>query len=111
MCVRGELWWVDLGAPDDRRAALVIQAESFNRSRIGTTIIAMLTSNLNRAQAPGNVLVKCKGTGLAQDSVINVSQIATIDKDMLDQRIGQIAPDVMRAVDDGIRLCLGLSQG
>ena len=108
MCMRGELWWVDLGAPDDRRPALVIQADSFNRSRIGTTIIAMLTSNLNRAQAPGNVLVKRKGTGLAQDSVVNVSQIATIDKDMLDQRIGQVAPGVMLEVDRGITLASGL---
>ena len=111
MCMRGELWWVDLGAPDDRRPALVIQADSFNRSRIATTIIAILTTNLNRAQAPGNVLVRRKGTGLTQDSVVNVSQIATIDKDMLDQRIGQVTPDVMRAVDDGIRLSLGLAQG
>ena len=111
---RGELWWADLGeprgsAPALRRPVLVLQSDAFNRSAIGTTVAVSLTSNVKLAAAPGNVLYRGRGTGLSKPSVINVSQISTLDRSFLLRRIGTIPPHVLREVEEGVRLVLGLS--
>jgi mRNA interferase MazF len=110
---RGEIWWVDLGVPSGsepgfRRPVLIIQDDSFNESRIGTVIVAAITSNLNLADAPGNVPLQKKESGLTKDSVVNMSQIVTVDKDRLLERAGKLRSDRMREVESGMRLVLGL---
>ena len=113
MIRRGELWWAELGAPAGsepgyRRPILIVQSDSFNRSRISTVVGLAITSNPKLAQAPGNVLVEKAATGLAKDSVVNVSQIVTLDRDALASRCGRLSPSILRAVDDGLRLVLSL---
>jgi mRNA interferase MazF len=86
--LRGEVWWADLpeprgSEPGYRRPVLVVQADSFNRSRIHTVIIAVLTTNIELAEAPGNVLLPAGSSGLSRDSVVNVSQILTLDRGFL----------------------------
>jgi mRNA interferase MazF len=110
---RGTLWWVDLApaegsAPGFRRPAVVVQADAFNRSRIGTVIVALLTSHLHLADAPGNVLIRARESRLAKDSVINVSQLYTVDRAMLTQEHGHVSARTMSAIDAGLRLVLDL---
>lgn len=113
MVNRGELWWVDFGEPAGsepgyRRPAAVVSSDRFNRSRIAAVIVAAVTSNLRLAQAPGNVLLPSKSTGLDRNSVVNVSQLLTVDRSMLSERIGTINAGHRRSLDDGLRLVLGL---
>ncbi len=113
MVARGELWWVDFGepvgsAPGYRRPAVVISSDRFNRSRIGTVIVAAVTSNLRLADAPGNVELPARGTGLPKPSVVNVSQLMVVDRRILDGRIGVVPATALTAVDAGLRLVLGL---
>lgn len=110
---RGEIWWASLpkpegSAPGYRRPVLVVQADDFNRSRIGTVVIAALTSNVALAQAPGNVLLKARRTGLPKDSVVNVSQLLTLDRQRLTERVKALDTATMAEVDDGLRLVLDL---
>ena len=110
---RGDLYWADLGAatgsaPAKRRPVLVVQADSFNASRIGTVLAAIVTSNQRLAAAPGNVSLGKRVSGLPKDSVVNVSQIVTLDKSMLTTRVSALAGDTMNDVDAGLRLTLGL---
>ena len=110
---RGDIWWADLpeprrSEPGYRRPVLVIQANSFNSSRIQTVIIAVLTSNLELAEAPGNVLLPARASGLPRDSVINVSQILTLDRSFLGEYAGALPPRLMRSLDAGLRLVLQL---
>lgn len=110
---RGEIWWADMprpvaSEPGYRRPVLVIQSDDFNRSRIRTVIVAVLTSNLRLAEAPGNVLVRADETGLPQDSVVNVSQIITVDKSFLIEQVSQVTDHVMLLVEDGLRVVLAL---
>lgn len=110
---RGELWWADLGQPRGssralRRPVLVIQADAFNQSKIGTVVVASLTTNLKLAVAPGNVICRPRRTGLRQPSVINVSQLSTLDRQFLLERIGALPATAMLDVEDGLRLVLGL---
>ncbi|ARV61174.1 mRNA interferase MazF2 [Nostocales cyanobacterium HT-58-2] len=110
---RGEIWWANLptpvaSEPGYRRPVLVIQSDDFNRSRIRTVIVAVLTTNLRLADAPGNVLITTDETGLSQDSVVNVSQVITLDKSFLTERVSQISDRVMLLVEDGLRLVLAL---
>lgn len=110
---RGEVWWASLPAPRGsgpglRRPVVVIQADSFNRSRIRTLIVAVVTTNLNLAGMPGNVRLRKREGGLRDASVVNVSQLLTIDKDFLDQRMGSLSGARMAAVDAGLRLVLSL---
>ena len=102
---RGEIWWTDL-EPGFRRPVLIVQTDGFNRSLIETTIVAALTSNLRLADAPGNVLLPARESGLPKDSVINVSQILTLDKSNLSFRVSRIPARYMRAVTDGLKLVL-----
>jgi mRNA interferase MazF len=87
---------------------LVIQANSFNRSRIQTVIVAVISSNLRLEDAPGNVLVSAHASGLARDSVVNVSQLITLDRSFLTEAIGRISEQVMSEVVAGLRLVLEL---
>jgi mRNA interferase MazF len=87
---------------------LVIQSDSFNESRINTVIVAAVTSNTHLAQAPGNVLLERRQSRLPRDSVINVSQILTIDKALLTERVSQLRPGIMARVEAGLTLVLGL---
>ena len=111
---RGEVWWADLDEPRGsepgyRRPVLIVQADSFNRSRIATVLCVVLTSNLRLVDAPGNVLVSARAAGLPKDSVANVSQLITLDRAFLDEQIGRLPPRLMNAVDSGLKLVLGLS--
>ena len=110
---RGEVWWADLGHPRGsepgfRRPLLIVQADSFNRSRIETAIAVVLTSNLRLVDAPGNVLLAKRATGLPKDSVANVSQVTTVDQDNLTDRVGKVPAETMSQVDAGLRLVLSL---
>ena len=110
---RGEIWWADLpeprrSEPGYRRPVLVIQADSFNRSRIQTAVIAIITGNLELAAAPGNVLLPASVSGLPRDSVVNVSQLMTLDRSYLTERIGIISPRWRADLDTGLRLALEL---
>lgn len=110
---RGQVWWADLGAPDGsepgfRRPVLVVQSDAFNRSRVRTVIVVVLTSNLRLLDAPGNVLVPAKASGLPKDSVANVSQIITLDRDFLTDAAGRLRGRLLSDVDAGLRLVLAL---
>ena len=109
---QGEVWWADLGepvgsAPGYRRPVVVVQGDALNRSRIATAVCVPLTSNLKWADAPGNVLLKATATGLDRDSVANVSQIVTVDKAMLTERVGKIPERKLELVLTGIGVVLG----
>jgi mRNA interferase MazF len=110
---RGEIWWASLPEPSGsgpgyRRPLLIVSANSFNESRISTVIAAVITSNVRLADAPGNVRLPARGSGLSKPSVVNVSQIITDDKALLTERVGRLTPRLLAAVDDGIRLVLSL---
>jgi mRNA interferase MazF len=110
---RGEVWWAALpepaaSEPGYRRPVLVVSSDEFNRSRIGTVIAAVLTTNLRLTAAPGNVLVAAGEAGLPRDSVVNVSQVATVDKSFLVERAGRLGSRAMLAVEDGLRTALAL---
>lgn len=110
---RGEVWWVDLPEPTGsepgyRRPVVVIQANAFNRSRIRTVIVAVITSNLALAEAPGNVELTRKGTGLGKQSVVNVSQVVTLDKTYLTEKAGHLSESKLREVEGGLRLVFAL---
>jgi mRNA interferase MazF len=87
---------------------LVVQTDAFNRSRIQTVICVVLSSNLRLADAPGNVVIARRDSGLPKDSVANVSQIVTIDRDVLTARVRKVPPSVREQIDRGVRLVLGL---
>jgi mRNA interferase MazF len=110
---RGEIWWANLpnpvgSEPGYRRPVLVIQDDVFNQSRINTVIVVIITSNTQLAEAPGNVLLPCEVLGLSRDSVANVSQIFTVDKAFLTERIGSLPDYLQEEVDEGLRMVLYL---
>lgn len=110
---RGELWWATLPQPSAsepgfRRPVLIVQADAFNRSGIRTVIAAVLTSNLRLAEVPGNVELNTDESGLPKDSVVNVSQIVSIDRSRLDERVGVIPLDKLESVNRGLRLVFDL---
>ena len=111
--LRGEIWWAALprpagSEPDYRRPVIVIQSNDFNRSRIDTVVVVVITSNTRLAHAPGNVFLPRSMTGLPKDSVANVSQVTTIDKSLLTERVGVLTPDLLEQVEGGLRLVLSL---
>lgn len=111
--LRREVWWADLDEPRGsepgfRRPILVVQADSFNRSRLRTIVGVVLTSNTRLLDAPGNVLFPAKNSGLSQDSVANVTQIITLDEAYLSERVGRVTPKLMAHVDAGLKLVLDL---
>jgi mRNA interferase MazF len=110
---RGEVWWADLGEPRGsepgfRRPLLVVQADTFSRSRIQTVVCVVLTSNLRLADAPGNVVLSRRDSGLPKDSVANVSQIVTVDRAALTELAGKLPARLSERVDRGLRLVLDL---
>lgn len=113
MVNRGEIWWADLAEPSGSepgftRPILVIQADSFNKSNINTIIAVAITSNSRLADAPGNVALSKTKSGLTKDSVINISQVITLDKESLSEVIGKLDKLTMNKVDNGIRLVLSI---
>ena len=107
--VQGDVYWVDLGVPRGsepgfRNPYVVIQNDAVNVSRIRTVIVCLITSNLQRAKAPGNVLLETDEANLPAPSVVNVSQIYTIDKEMLDERIGTLERGRVRQILNGLML-------
>jgi mRNA interferase MazF len=110
---RGDIWWADLpepvgSGPGYRRPVLLIQADSFNRSRIRTVIVAVISKNIPLAKAPGNVLLPAQVSGLPLDSVVNVSQVITLDKGLLGECISSLPAAVMTKIDAGLRLVMNL---
>lgn len=110
---RGELWWASLPAPTGsgpgfRRPVVVVQSNPFNQSRIATVVVAVVTSNLALADAPGNVRVGRADSGLTKPSIVNVSQLYTLDRELLTQRVRALPAEVMRNIDEGLRLVLGI---
>lgn len=108
---QGDVFWVDLGEPSGsepgyRHPHMVIQNNVFNRSRISTVVMCALTSNLRRARAPGNVLLEKGEANLPRQSVVNVSQIFTVDKRDLEERIGTLSHGRTRQILDGVRLVI-----
>lgn len=112
MISQGEIWWADLldptgSGPGFRRPVVVVQGDSFNRSRIATVLCVPLTSNLKWASAPGNVLLETRLTGLPKDSVANVSQVVALDKSLLGERAGKLPRAKTDLVLAGIDVVLG----
>ena len=110
---RGEIWWASLPAPRGsepgyRRPIVIVQSDEFNESRISTVIVAILTSNLRLAAAPGNFRLDRRETGLSRDSVLNLSQVLTVDKSFLTERVGILSVRNLAAMDAGLKLVMGL---
>lgn len=109
---QGEIWWADLGEPGGsepgfRRPVVVVQSDAFNRSRISSVVCVPLTSNLRWADAPGNVPLTSKTTGLPKDSVANVSQLVTLDRATLTDRVGKLSDAKLELVLYGVDVVLG----
>ena len=108
---RGEIWWANLPVPGGsgpgyRRPVVVVQSDAFNRSSIRTVIAAVITSNMRLARAPGNVTLTRQQSRLSKKSVVNVSQLITLDRAYLSKRIGKLPPKKLTDLDDGLRLVL-----
>lgn len=114
MVNRGDVHWCDLGEPSGsgparRRPVLVVQADEYNRSRLATTVVAVLTSNTTLAAMPGNVFLPAFATGLSKDSVVNATALATVDRRDLDPHaVGHVPDHLMLEVEQGLRGVLGL---
>jgi mRNA interferase MazF len=111
---QGEVWWADLAVPGGsepgfRRPVIVVQGDSFNRSSLRTVVTVPLTSNLRWAGAPGNVRLTARATGLPRDSVANVSQVVTLDKGNLTERVGKLTTTKLELILAGIDIVLGRS--
>jgi mRNA interferase MazF len=110
---RGEVWWASLPPPSGsgpgfRRPVLVIQSNSFNDSRIASVIVAIITTNLAIEAAPGNVRLRKTDSGLSKPSVVNVSQLFTIDRSLLTEKVRALPSQTMQQVEAGLRLVLNL---
>jgi mRNA interferase MazF len=112
--LRGELWWADLGlprgsAPALRRPVLIVSADQYNRSKLRTVTVAVLTGNARLAALPGNVTVPADVADLEADSVVTVTQVATVDRGALEERIGALPDWLMAQVDAGLGRALALA--
>ena len=110
---RGEVWWASLpdatgSSPGYRRPVLVMQSNAFNKSSIQTIIVLAITTNLKLADAPGNVFISKQQSGLPRDSVINISQIVTVDKGFLTEFVSTLSVRNVQKVEEGLRLVLSL---
>jgi mRNA interferase MazF len=110
---RGDIWWANLpdpvgSNPGYRRPVLIVQSNSFNHSRINIVVVAAITSNLELAKAPGNVFLYIRSSGLPKDSVVNVSQILTLDKTLLTEYVHTLSVKKIQQVERGLRLVLEL---
>ena len=109
---QGDVWWADLpdatgSGPGFRRPVIVVQGNALNRSRLATVVCVPLTSNLIWASAPGNTLLPTKVTKLPKDSVANASQVITIDRTLLTERVARLAPKHVEQILLGIDVVLG----
>jgi len=112
--VRGEIWWASLRKPKGsepgyRRPVLIIQSDVFNKSNINTIVCVIITSNVSLARAPGNIFLSRKESNLPRESVINVSQIVTIDRSYFTECVGTVSKHVLKQVDEGIKMVLDLT--
>ncbi len=110
---RGEIWWASLvdpvgSGPEYRRPMLVVQSDEFNESAIRTSVCATITSNMRLAAAPGNVRISRRLSRLPNDSVVNVSQLITLDKSLLTEKVSRLPAESLREVEAGIKLVLAL---
>ena len=110
---RGSIWWAELphprgSEPGFRRPVLVVPADAYHRSRLQTVVAVVLTSNLALVAAPGNALIPGKASGLPKDSVANVTQVLTLDRDFLRDPAAKLPPKLLQQVDAGLRLALAL---
>jgi mRNA interferase MazF len=110
---RGEIWWAVLpepagSGPGYKRPVLIIQSDEFNNSKINTIIAAVITSNIRLAAAPGNVLLTPNKSKLPRKSVVNVSQIITIDKSFLSEKVHTLSSEIIAQVDEGLKIVLKL---
>ncbi len=115
--LQGDVYWFDFGpaqigtrsssSPAERHPCVVVQSNAFNRSRIATTVVCLITSNMTRAAAPGNVALKKGDARLPKPSVVNVSQVVTVDKAELNRRVGRLPGAALSAVLEGLRLLFG----
>ena len=110
---RGEIWWAELpeptaSEPGYKRPLIVIQSNDFNSSNINTIIAVIITSNIRLAAAPGNILLPATESKLPKKSVVNVSQLITVDKSFFTEKVHTLSSKLMEQIDDGIRLVLKL---
>ena len=109
---QGDVYWASLpdpvgSGPGFRRPVLVVQGDALNASRLATTVVVPLTSNLRFAAAPGNVMIRARRTGLPKDSVANVSQIVAVDRAVLNEHVGRVSSAELQLVLRGIDVVLG----
>ena len=109
---QGDVCWADLpdalgSGPGFGRPVLIVQGDPLNRSRLSTVVCVPLTSNLNWANAPGNVLLPARSSGLSKDSVANVSQIVTLDRSLLTERVGRVSKKQLELIFSGVDIVLG----
>ena len=112
MIAQGDVWWADLPAPTGsapgfRRPVVVVQSDALNRSRLGTIVCVPLTSNLGWAEAPGCVLLTARTSGLPRDSVVNATQIVTLDRSTLAERVGKLSRAKLDLVLTAVDVALG----
>jgi mRNA interferase MazF len=112
---QGEVYWLYFGAPEGsepagRRPAVIVQHDRFNRSALSTTVVAVVTSNLRLAAMPGNVRLRRGEAGLLRPSVVNVSQLRTIDRNRLGERVGVLGPARLREILRGLALLFGTDE-
>ncbi|MEE9397857.1 MAG: type II toxin-antitoxin system PemK/MazF family toxin [Methylococcales bacterium] len=111
---KGEIWWADLDEPRGsepgyRRPVVIVQSDYFNKSKIQTVIVAVISSNLNLAKAPGNIkLGATKTIGLKKESIINVSQVITLDKSYLIEKTGKLSTNQKQELNEGLKLVLDI---
>jgi mRNA interferase MazF len=110
---RGEIWWASLeeprgSEPGYKRPVVIISSDAFNQSKIQTVIVAIVTSNLRLANAPGNISIAKRDSGLLKESVINVSQILTLDKSFLVEKVGRLPDKKISVLDEGLKLSLSI---
>ena len=110
---RGEIWWASLAEPRGsepgfRRPVLIISSNEFNKSAIQTVIVAVISSNILLANAPGNFVLTPASSGLKQDSVVNISQLLTIDKSFLTKKVGRLPQNELAILNEGLKLVLSI---
>jgi len=110
---RGEIWWADLpepigSSPGYRRPVVIIQSDIFNKTNLNTSIAALISTNLEREKMRGNILLKSHQSGLPKDSVVNVTQVFTLDKSLLYEFVETLSERKMAQIDEGLRLVLSL---
>ncbi len=110
---RGEFWWADLGVPFGnepgfKRPVVILQDDAFNKSKIKTTIVASITTNMNLAESPGNVHIEKEESGLPKDGVVNISQISTLDKRRLQKKVCVLSQSSLAEIEYGLKLVLNI---